>query len=210
MHIEHGFIGQTGYGKTYFMRSLLRTQKRVIVIDPQAEFSSYPTVFSIKDFRDAINNETVFRLAVMLEDLEDYDVIFKIIYKHIQNVSVAVDEISLFAPTAKCNYWLKAIAQRGRIKKINLLWTTQRPANVSRDISSQAHVITAFRLLEPRDVSYLATKWRNKEGERILSQLPKYRSILVRGENQDLIDFYGMQPEFKQKMQVFYGKQSFS
>ena len=190
MHFEHGILGQTGYGKTYLMNSLLRVFSRVIVIDPQDEFKNYPAVYSVTDFRHAIDRESVFRLAVQLEHIEHYTHIFSDIYNHIHNIVLAADEISLFAPTYRSDHWLKQIAQRGRKRNISLIWTTQRPANVSRDITSQALAITAFRLLEPRDVVYLSSKWKSKEGEKTLANLSKYKYLTVRGDKADLKKFY--------------------
>lgn len=190
-HFEHGIIGQTGYGKTFFSKKLLKRFNRVIVADPQYEFPDMLQAQTLKHFINIISGQSVFRVAAAFEQLEQYTNLFRLVYKNIKNVVLLVDEISLFAPTYKSDYWLKQIAQRGRAKNISLIWTTQRPANVSRDITSQALAITAFRLTEIRDISYLSSQWRSKQGEQILTSLPKYKNKLVRGDLHDVKEFYG-------------------
>jgi len=183
-HSIIGIVGQTEYGKTYFTKKLCRSLTRVVVIDPKAEFKDgYFIKSSIGSTVDSmLKNE--FRLAAQFETIEDYELLF-IALKEFENYTLVTEELSLFCSSQSTNEDLRQIVQIvGSKRAINFLWNTQRPANISRDISSQSHVVVSFRVLESADSKYFSTHWRNKEGEAELAKLAVGDYRIVRGDKE--------------------------
>lgn len=68
-----------------------------------------------------------------------------------------VDEVDLLAPPGTASEAVRTLYRRSRHVGLSVVSTTQRPANVSREVSAQSTQALALALSEPRDIDYVAT-----------------------------------------------------
>lgn len=178
-----GIVGQTGYGKTYFCNNIAKKLNRVLIIDPKCEFNN--AYFAKKDIESVFSaiSKNRFKVSAQLDSLLEYDLLFAAL-PEFYDYTIFIDEMSLFCSPYRCNEDMRQIVQiRGSKNKINVAWNTQRPANISRDISSQTHVVISFRVLESADAKYFSSKWRSGSGEEELNKLDVGDYRIVRGDN---------------------------
>lgn len=185
-HAVIGIVGQTEYGKTYLTRKIVRRVDRLIIIDPKAEFNKGVFVKDdMPDVVDAMSNKK-FRIAAQFDSIDEYELLF-IALKEFSNYTLVIDETSLFCSAYICNEDIRQIVQIiGSKQSINIVWNAQRPANISRDISSQSHVVISFRVLESADSKYFAAHWRSGKGENELANLQVGEFRIVRGDKETL------------------------
>lgn len=69
---------------------------------------------------------------------------------------ILIDEADLAAPPATSHEHIRTLARRSRHAGLSVIWTTQRPENVSREVSAQCNHRIALRLSEPRAIDYMA------------------------------------------------------
>lgn len=68
----------------------------------------------------------------------------------------AVDEVDKFCSASFVPKSLKDLINYGRHRKISMICTSRRPAQVARELTSQCAEIRCFRTTEPRDIRYFA------------------------------------------------------
>lgn len=183
-HAILGLVGQTEYGKTYRTKIIVKSARRVVIVDPKGEFNED---FFIKTSVGAVVDSMLkdeFRVSVQFRDLADYELLF-IALKEFSNYTLVVEELSLFCSAQSTNEDLRQIVQIvGSKQAINFIWNAQRPANISRDVSSQSHVVVSFRVLESADSKYFSQRWRSREGEEELASLGVGDYRIVRGDKE--------------------------
>lgn len=74
--------------------------------------------------------------------------------------ALLVDEVDLIAPAGAASADLRTLYRRSRHVALTIVSTTQRPANVSREVSAQSTDVVALRLSEPRDRDYMVDLMR--------------------------------------------------
>ena len=184
-HAIVGIIGTTGYGKTTFAKALVRDCKRLVVFDPQDDFDLFP-VENLPDFVHVLYNPD-FRIASRLDDTDEYLFAFKAL-NYFRDIDIIVDEANIWSNAYKNPPEFDQLIFRGRRRGLNLIWTSQRPGMVSRNLSSQTQWLIGFQLLEPRDIYYLSSSWRKRATE--LENLPKFEYRFLRGKESDLKEIY--------------------
>lgn len=160
--IRIGIIGQTGYGKTWLTKELLSRFSRVVIFDVSDDeaYDEYESVESYYEMLDIITNEKKFRIVCRFQKLSDYDIAARILYglghreRDLTKLLLVVDEISLLCDVRKMSAAWADIFQRGRRRKIGIIWNTQRPALVNRTVTALSFELIAFRCDELRDVEY--------------------------------------------------------
>ena len=178
-HFILGVIGTTGYGKTSFIKQITRHLRRVIFLDVLDEYGGIP-VETVEDFVEYVGMDGELRLSVRLSDLEEYRFIFRAL-SYFRDITVVVEEANLFSSPAGTDKGFRELIFRGRRRGINIIWASQRPASVGRDLTSQTMILVAVRLLEPRDLEYLPREWRTPERAKELQELPKLKARILRG-----------------------------
>lgn len=68
---------------------------------------------------------------------------------------ILVDEVDLIAPQGPAPEEVRTLYRRSRHVGLSVVSTTQRPANVSREVSAQSGHAVALYLSEPRDRDYM-------------------------------------------------------
>jgi hypothetical protein len=67
----------------------------------------------------------------------------------------AVDEIDRFTTAQYMPAGLDYLVNQGRHVQVSLMCTSRRPAQIPRELTSQAHRFFVFRMTEPADLDYL-------------------------------------------------------
>jgi DNA helicase HerA-like ATPase len=172
-------FGKTGSGKTYFLRNLVRRAPRLLVVDVTGDYAELHcrTVTAAGDvaaaFRAAGAGPCRIRYAadLHLAGLRSYlraadrasDIPAGIARMGPAAAAVAfatgdvvlvLDELSFWCRPGITPEPLALVATMGRHRGVSLLGGAQRPALVSRLVTSQRDVAVFFRLTEPIDLDY--------------------------------------------------------
>jgi len=85
----------------------------------------------------------------------------------LHGVVILVDEVDLLAPPGMPTEAVRTLYRRSRHVGLSVVSTTQRPANVNREVSAQSTHAVALHLSEPRDVDYMADlmRWERPQVE---------------------------------------------
>jgi hypothetical protein len=67
-----------------------------------------------------------------------------------------MDEVDLVAPPATARQEVRTLFRRSRHAGLSVVATTQRPENVSREVSAQAQHVLCLQLAEPRAYDYMS------------------------------------------------------
>lgn len=67
-----------------------------------------------------------------------------------------VDEVDLVAPPQTARQEVRTLFRRSRHAGLSVVATTQRPENVSREVSAQSQHVLCLHLVEPRGLDYMA------------------------------------------------------
>ncbi|MBT9131216.1 MAG: hypothetical protein DDT42_01737 [candidate division WS2 bacterium] len=169
-------FGRKGQGKTTLAKNLLKKATRLIIIDPMAQCSGEgEPISSLDSFLTEITKPQ-FRIVYTSTEL-DYEIekLLKMIFT-IGNCWLLIDEIDFFCSPAYISEDLQKIVKYGRIRRINLVFTSRRPFEVHRLVTSQASDFYVFNIIEPRDIEYLNKILPPLEAKKVPS-LDKYKYI---------------------------------
>ena len=160
-------IGHKGYGKTSLTEMLIFLQdKPAIIADPRWQFGAEQKrrVFfsSVGKFRNFIYNYdnydkfVKYRLECVVKvDDETFEELAQIVSK-MKKVCFVVDEVDMFFDTrATSKAQMYKLVHYGRHNEIDLITTSRRPANISRNLTSQTDIFYISRLREPADKKYI-------------------------------------------------------
>jgi len=186
----YSIIGHKGYGKTKLTEILITlNNKPTIIADPRYQYEpkEYRRFFkSVGHFRKYIlnnhNRREFYRakLELVINGLDEdtFDELSQIIYK-MKNISFLVDEIDMFAPPTMTRkaYFYKLI-HYGRHAQIDIFTTSRRPANISRNLTSQTDIFLFSRVREPNDKNYIA-HYIGKEHVKTAESLEKFSFLLI-------------------------------
>lgn len=183
-----GIIGKSGTGKSYLTNKIIDSldSDRIICIDDHRQFRTLRSseqffrISNIDDFVAAMIEKDSFKIICSFEDFFDYSYLFGLIWQ-MNNLTIIVDEISIYADSFNIDVYLKEIVLRGRLKNISIIWNTQRPALINRTIFSQLTDLISFQIFDVRDIVYLPSRW--KKSESVLSTLKQgeYKVIVDSG-----------------------------
>jgi hypothetical protein len=67
-----------------------------------------------------------------------------------------MDEVDLVAPPQTARPEVRTLYRRSRHAGLSIVSTTQRPENVSREVSAQSQQVLCLHLVEPRGLDYMA------------------------------------------------------
>lgn len=167
--------GKTGSGKSTLFRKMLSDTKRLIIFDTISEYQELAPPFPAARIKSlhllyeclAKNHQKNFRIVFDPEDPEQvitlnngnqitiFEEACKLIYTHLDDVIVGIEEISNFMTGTKVPEYLRKIVRFGRHSSISIYATTQRPADVHPLIRAQMTKLISFKQHEPRDIDWL-------------------------------------------------------
>lgn len=185
-------IGQKGYGKTTLTEKLIvGLDKPTIIADPRQQYTDHQLrrilFTSVAIFKNWIKvNYPIFikyKLELIVDvTLKDFDNLASLVSK-MKNITFLIDEVDMFTnPIGKKDDAIDGLIHYGRHNQIDLVTTSRRPANISRDLTSQTDFFYLSRLAEPNDTKYFRAKYGN-EIISTLQNLKKFEFLQIDDEN---------------------------
>lgn len=164
-------VGVRGCGKST-LTNLLASQSdydRKIVFDPMSEWNSPLTVHSFEEFSEIWKkhfddpNFTIvvrFGFGASREQISGItDQIVRTLYytgQHLDRATALIfEEAQFFFPQSYTTPTMDSLITTGRHARLSVIANTQRPANVSKNLISQADRLFVGRLYEKNDLVYL-------------------------------------------------------
>lgn len=127
-----------------------RTKQKAIIIDLFDQFTEYP-------LKDIYFYKSKFIKPIRLKIFTDTDFTFIcFVVSQIKNLCLIVDEVDFFDDPIRPNEYWRRLIHYSRHYNIDIITTSRRPHNISRDLTSQTDLFCLFQITEPRDLVYLA------------------------------------------------------
>lgn len=170
-------IGMRGEGKTTLANHFIKYRtKPVIIVDPLSQFQGqrFFDAHSLLDHALTRGITLAQPLIATIFEQEDFNIICQIAVRH-KNVMLVIDEVDMFDSPHSVDKDFKRIIHLGRHFKLDLVTTSRRPANISRDLTSQTAEFYIFKVTEKRDLDYFAE--RSSELPDKIKALKKYHYI---------------------------------
>lgn len=154
--------GKRGYGKTTLAKSIIDKvkslkDKAIIILDPNNEYTGDYLFNDINMFRYAIHDEGIRRGKSYVMKFKDVDDLHAVIFEveTAFDIYLVLEEANNVTSPNFITKSLKNIVMLGRHSNINYLAVCRRPAEISRNLTSQAHAIISFRHNERNDLKFL-------------------------------------------------------
>jgi len=182
-------VGQTGMGKTVWSKNYIRTQKRVVIVDPQGEYN-YQEFEKADDLISYIYHRKIFRVKCC--DLREFSSLcFGVML--VPKVLFVVEESQrILAPRLKIPMEFEDIIYRGRHSETSLLLIAQRATTIDIAVRSQFTQLIVFRQSEKNDLSWISSVTGHDLNDQVLNlKRLEYLHITNTGvERKILLKFY--------------------
>jgi len=167
-----GAVGRRGSGKSTAAADLVRRCPRLAIFDLCGEHGWVPNVLQPSDFERFIAwslGRTRYAAALVPEDLDrDLALWARLCFERGDLVLLA-EELPMYSQPAFLPPQLDRIVRLGRHRRISLLWTAQRAAEVPRRVTAATDAFILFRQTEPRDLDALAERCGAAISDRVAS-----------------------------------------
>lgn len=185
----HTIIGKKGYGKSSLCDILLILNARpALILDTTNGFSklgrnrlffdeiSELNVYLQNNYLKFINKKQ--QLILQTRDPEQFEELCITAYK-CQKISLFIDEIDFYcgASLSKKSAFYEII-HTGRHKEIDLYTASRRPANISRDLTSQTDIFYLTMVTENRDFDYIKQAFGEEVAEH-LKTIEKFNFLTI-------------------------------
>ncbi|MGH9482155.1 MAG: hypothetical protein ACRD1L_08675 [Terriglobales bacterium] len=143
------------------MHELTCCQPRVAIFDVLGEHPS-PNVFSdlddCLDYLEAMARAPRFHCAYrpLAADLAgDLNDLAEAVFNRVGGCLLALEEVPWYSSASAQPEGLDMLTRMGRHRRVDLVWTAQRLAEVSRRLTAATDVFVIFGMREPRDLAAL-------------------------------------------------------
>ena len=168
--------GQTGSGKSYFVKRTIAAAKRLFVYQPKREDRDYPGVYfdgmaaefpACLTWWDYVNDRCdAWRIVYRPADkfnAEEFDRVCRLVYA-VGGCTFVAEEIASFLSsrifqTVGRYQGIKNLLTAGRTRGVDCVWVTQRCFGIPREVTSEARDAYLFRLQEPADLDYVQERF---------------------------------------------------
>ncbi|MGB8540260.1 MAG: hypothetical protein WCD49_01360 [Candidatus Acidiferrales bacterium] len=163
-----GIVGRKGSGKTTRVNTLLKYSPRIFVWDPMEDHCNSlpdgikglddPEIDIDEYFAEAAESKTFACDYVPQRDIEkEFSEICELVYIY-GHMLFVIEEVPLVCKAGYMPPMFGRIVRTGRHKGIDVLWTAQRAAEVSRTLTAMTDVWILFSQTEPRDLDAIAER----------------------------------------------------
>ena len=167
-----GVAGREGSGKSTAARRILQSCSRLFVFDCMADHSWVPNSFrnidDVDEFLAWASMQTGFagRLIPQSDLAEDFAELSGIVNEQ-GNMLYAVEEVPMLCSPSFLPPQFDQIVRLGRHRRISLLWTAQRMAEVARRLTAATDVFVLFAHTEPRDLEAIADRCGSEVADKV-------------------------------------------
>jgi len=167
-----GAVGRRGSGKSTAAADLVRRCPRLLVFDLCAEHTWVPNVLQASDLERFMAwslGRSRYAAALVPEDLDhDLALLARVCFERGDLVLLA-EELPMYSQPAFLPPELDRIVRLGRHRRISLVWTAQRAAEVPRRVTAATDAFILFRQTEPRDLDAIAERCGPPVRDRVAS-----------------------------------------
>lgn len=162
-------LGQRGSGKSFLCKKLQEIYPRIIVFDSLMEYTDGLIANSFQKFCELIlktSNEKQFKIIYRFslenseKNIDEFNQALRILYYR-SSVCIIVEEVQNFSSAHMMPHWMKQCLLTGRHRKLSMIFTTQRPAEMHKTIISQSTHLFCGQIHEKNDVVYLSNVLNN-------------------------------------------------
>lgn len=185
----HTIIGKKGYGKSSLCDILLIVNIRpTLILDTTNGFSELGknrlffddiqslNIYLQNNYKKFMNKKQ--QLVLNTRDPEQFEELCITAYK-CEKINLFIDEIDFYCGASlskKSSFY--EIIHTGRHKEIDLYTASRRPANISRDLTSQTDIFYLTMVTENRDFDYIKQAFGEEVAER-LKTIEKFNFLVI-------------------------------
>lgn len=156
-------LGRRGTGKSFLCNRIQSCFPRIVIFDTMHEYTGGMIVRNFEEFALVIREtfmNSEFRIVIQFAlQCENKDLVFEEILKvlyALQGICIVIEEIHEYASAHRIPAILKFTVLTGRHRKIAMICTSQRCADVNKGILAQSNHIYSGQLHTVSDVKYLS------------------------------------------------------
>ena len=172
-----GIIGTKGTGKSSLAETIFKRRPRAVVFDTMGEYDYGFCVSERRAFLSYLRKNEDFRVCYLPLEEEDFSFVSKAVRLK-GGLLFIVEEISQYCSANATDPEFAKCIQLGRHANLDILYTGQRFADISRRITSQTDVFYFFRVSEPRDLEAISARFGNEIAEKV-SSLPNLSYVRI-------------------------------
>jgi hypothetical protein len=185
-----GILGSKGAGKSTMAEALFMKRERAVVYDTMGEYDVGFCVTERLAFIQYLRRNEKFRIAYLPIEPQDFPWICRAVREK-GNLLFLIEEVGQYCSPNFTDEEFSKCVTLGRHAKLDIVYTTQRIADVSRRLTSQTDMFYCFRLTEPRDLDTLAQRFGDVMAIKV-SGLPALHYIKLKAgtkyESDNVID----------------------
>lgn len=169
-----GIVGRKGSGKSSRLRELLRYTPRFAIFDVMSEHAPadaknrFETPAELTRFLKWSREQQTFACTYVpqSEPEEEIEEVSRLVYAR-GGLCFVCEEVPLYTQPGYMPPLLGKLVRTGRHKQIDICWTAQRAAEVSKTLTALTDVWILFSQVEPRDLDALAERCGPEVAERV-------------------------------------------
>jgi len=169
-----GVVGRKGSGKSTRVQVLLRYCPRFVVFDVMGEHAKengnrLETTRQLSEFLRWSRQQPAFAATFVPsgELDEEIEEVARLIYAR-GELCFVCEEVPLYIQAGYMFPLFGKLIRTGRHQQIDIVWTAQRAAEVSRTVTSLTDQWVLFSQTEPRDLSALADRCGREVADRVV------------------------------------------
>lgn len=173
-------VGRKGSGKSELLRKVIRSVRRVVILDYLGEYGDEVDAEITYGRADAVRalveleREKNFVLSCRELDLEEtLDVLY--VARHLRRAWIMVEEASWICSPNSMPEEVAWLVRYGRHQELSQIYVAQRPAMLHLDIRSQSDLVVSFEQNADRDVEALRD-YLGDDADRVRT-LPAYHVV---------------------------------
>ncbi|NAW57767.1 MULTISPECIES: helicase HerA domain-containing protein [unclassified Vibrio] len=165
---EHEYvIGASGSGKSHYVKSIVKRRSRVLIWDPDDEYSEIPNIRTVSRASDLVSiiqgGDARVRFVPRSMDSKHLEKCFEFVslaaFIWANCLFVAEEIADVTTPSKALNGW-GTLLRRGRKRGVKVVAVSQRPAEADKTIFTQARIIRTGRLDGEGDIQRVANNMR--------------------------------------------------
>jgi hypothetical protein len=174
-------------GKSTLVKFAVKDCRRMILIDPMAEYENGTVVYNREDLYSLVTEENYFRVIFRPMDLDDKQEYKDIDYAAdlaltLGNVTLVIDEVDNYCNAYYMSNQLRYCIQYGRHYDLSVVVSSRQANRIRNDITAQADYIITFQQQGKQSLAYLEYFSDSPNINKII-KLDKYYYVFIKGNN---------------------------